>query len=87
MDSDDSHLDPDVSAAQIRAARTFLDWTLANAAKRMNVSVSTLHRLEAGKRMPGSRTLREIVEVLEASGIEFVRVGKRRGVFLSGSDT
>ena len=64
---------PSLSAAQVRAARGLLDWTVQDLADRSGLSFSTVRRIET----PGPRTVREetllaVRATFEEHGVEFV---------------
>lgn len=61
-----------MAPSQIRAARGFLGWTVAELAEAADVSISTVRRLEApGKRMVGREAAVRVRHCLEASGVTF----------------
>lgn len=60
-----------VQPGQIRAARALLGWTQSEAARACRVGSATLARLERGERVPGSRTLDDIVAAFQSHGISF----------------
>lgn len=61
-------------AAQIRAARLALRWSVQELSGRSGVSTSTIKRVEAGNGVPSisARNLALIQTALEAAGIEFI---------------
>ena len=61
-----------ITAAQIRAGRGLLKWTLGVLASRASVSVVTLNMIESDQVTPRSRTLDAIRGVLEGEGIRFI---------------
>ena len=77
-----------ITGAQIRAARAFLDWTLADLAKVSGVSDSTIRSIEKNSGMPiitggldttlkyrtsaRDESVERLVGALEAAGIEFL---------------
>ena len=71
----------DVTPAQSRAARSFLNWSLAKAAREADIGVSTLQRFERGDSVLHVKVL-ALERAYEAAGIEFA--GKT-GVHLKGS--
>lgn len=71
--------EPDISPAQVRAARAFLNWNQDFLAKKVGVSKTTLNRFEQGKSVPYSETSNLIRTTLEAAGIRF-QFGKILGV-------
>jgi transcriptional regulator with XRE-family HTH domain len=60
------------TAAQFRAARGMLNWTIEQAAERANVSIRTVSRAEDEAQGVSARSRRRLVVVYEAEGIEFV---------------
>jgi transcriptional regulator with XRE-family HTH domain len=69
-----------ITPAQIRAARALLRIDQEELARRANVSVVTVRRLEApgGLGKVASGTFEEIQRALEAAGAEFIERGVRR---------
>ncbi|GKQ53563.1 helix-turn-helix transcriptional regulator [Bradyrhizobium sp. Ce-3] len=63
--------EPDISPAQVRAARAWLGWNQDYLAKRAGVSKTTLNRFEQGKSVPYSETSEILRKTLEAAGIRF----------------
>lgn len=63
----------DLTAAQVRAARSMLNWSVGELSRRSGVSASTIHRLEADNRVNVPRTdnLVAIRAALQEGGIEF----------------
>ena len=63
-----------ITAAQIRAARAALRWTVVELSARAGVGVQTIKRFEASDGVPPSRssTLLEVRKALEQAGIEFI---------------
>jgi len=61
-------------AAQIRAARLALRWSVQELSEHSRVSTSTIKRIEASKGIPtaSARNLASIQTALEAAGIEFI---------------
>lgn len=70
--------------AQVRAARSLLDWTQADLAKSANVALPTIKRSETGAHTPIPAILTAIRRALEDVGVEFIpaRSGKGVGVRL-----
>ena len=71
-----------ITPEQIRAARALLRMDQEELARRANVSVVTVRRLEAADGMSkvGPGTFNEVRRTLEAAGAEFLENGvKRRG--------
>ena len=69
-----------VSAAQCRAARSLLGWTIEELAQHSGVSRRTLGFFEAGERRPQAATLEKIVAALSEQGIGFINDGTVVGV-------
>ena len=63
--------EPDISPAQVRAARAWLRWNQDALAKKAGVSKTTLNRFEQGKSVPYSGTSALLRKTLEAAGIRF----------------
>lgn len=63
-----------ITAAQIRAARAALRWSVAELSIRANVGTQTVKRFEAADGVPPSRssTLMDVKAALEAGGVEFI---------------
>lgn len=66
-----------ITAEQIKAARVLLRLDQAEVARRANVSVATLRRVESPEsiRQVASPTVQQVKAALEGSGVEFVRRG------------
>ena len=71
---------PQISSAQMRAARSLLDWSREETASKCGVGINTLARFETEGRLPSSRTLAGILAVLSAEGIVFVSDDGTEGV-------
>ena len=56
-------------------ARTGLNMSQAELARRAGVAAATIAEFEKGRRTPYERTVRDIQQVLELAGIEFVDWG------------
>jgi transcriptional regulator with XRE-family HTH domain len=73
-----------ITGAQIRAARGFLNWTVAHLAKEADVGISTVQKIEDVDGDPSvastlqwrsdarDEAIAKIKETLEATGIEFL---------------
>lgn len=84
-----------ITGSQIRAARTFLDWTLARLAKEAGVGISTVQEVEKINGEPRvastlqwrsdarDEALAKIQRALEAAGITFLPTNAQ-GVGLRG---
>jgi transcriptional regulator with XRE-family HTH domain len=72
-----------IMPGQIRAARALLRMDQEELARRANVSVVTVRRLEAldGLSKVGAGTVDEILRALEAAGAEFLEGGVRQRAF------
>jgi len=69
-----------ITPEQIRAARALLRLEQRELAKRANVSVATLRRLEAedGLSAASLKTVDQVRQALEGAGVEFIYGGVRR---------
>ena len=65
---------PDITSAQIRAARGFLDWSVRELSQRCGVSESAISRAERNDGVPGmqARNLTAVRTAFENGGIEFL---------------
>ncbi|RYC28771.1 XRE family transcriptional regulator [Lichenibacterium minor] len=64
---------PVISAAQVRAARGLLDWSMVDLAKAARVSVSTVKRFEDGRLAPVSdETVASMQDAFETEGVRFL---------------
>ena len=65
---------PDITSAQIRAARGFLDWSVRELSQRRGVSESAISRAERNDGVPGlqARNLKAVRTAFEIGGIEFL---------------
>ena len=64
---------PAISAAQVRAARGMLDWSMMVLAKAAQVSVSTVKRFEDGAVDGVKSTTADLIQsAFEAEGIRFL---------------
>ena len=62
-----------ISAAQVRAARGLLDWSMVDLAKAARVSVSTVKRFEDGQLAPVSdETVALMQDAFETEGVRFL---------------
>lgn len=62
-----------ISAAQVRAARGILDWSMTDLSKAAGVSISTVKRFEDGKSdVMTDRTIAMIQDALESKGVCFL---------------
>lgn len=64
-----------LTAAQLRAARSLLNWSQGQLAKASKVSVPTIKRMESEAIGPGSSThgnVDAVVRALEKGGVEFL---------------
>lgn len=64
-----------VNAKQIKMARVLLDWNQSELAQATGFSVPAINNIERGASQPRESTMRKIVEVLEARGVEFTPRG------------
>lgn len=60
------------TAAQLRAARAMLAWSMEDLATRSGVSSRTIMRAEQDGQPVSVRTLRRLVATYHAAGIEFI---------------
>jgi transcriptional regulator with XRE-family HTH domain len=60
-----------MSPEQCRAARAWLDWTIAELATRAHVGISTIRSFEAADRTPIQNNLEAMRRALEVEGIIF----------------
>ena len=67
------------TAAQLRAARALLAWTMEELAERSRVSTRTIRRAEESDQAISVRTLRRLAVTYEAAGIEFIGENNDRG--------
>jgi predicted transcriptional regulator len=67
-----------------RAARSWLNWSQTELAKRAKVSLSTIRDYETGKREPIPNNVEAIRRAIEDAGIEFVydEDGKPAGILV-----
>jgi DNA-binding transcriptional regulator YiaG len=65
---------PDITSAQIRAARSFLGWSVRELSQRSGVSESAISRAERSEGIPGmqARNLKAVRTAFEIHGIEFL---------------
>lgn len=66
--------------AQIRAARSLLDWTQADLATAAEVALPTIKRYETGTRTPIPIIMAAIRRALEDAGVEFIPAKNGKGV-------
>jgi transcriptional regulator with XRE-family HTH domain len=69
-----------ISAAQIRAARAFLDWKQTDLATASGVSEMSVKNIERGLTDPRLSTLTAIKSALQAAGVEFIDDERGEGV-------
>ncbi|WP_128970958.1 helix-turn-helix domain-containing protein [Bradyrhizobium tropiciagri] len=62
---------PEISPAQLRAARAWLNWSQAELAKAAGVAKTVVNRYEQGYSVPHAESLRKVQGALEAAGIRF----------------
>jgi DNA-binding XRE family transcriptional regulator len=72
-----------LSPNQIRAARSFLDWTRDDLAAATDLSAETIRRIESGATTPNDSTARSIKRAFESKGLEFI---EQEGVRRAKSD-
>jgi transcriptional regulator with XRE-family HTH domain len=63
-----------LTGGQIRAARAFLQWSVAELAEKAAVERHTIMRIEKANGVPATRaqTLNDLKTILEVAGIEFM---------------
>jgi transcriptional regulator with XRE-family HTH domain len=66
-----------LSAAQCRAARAMVDWSLERLSNACGVDAETIRLFEASFRRPHERSLSRIRNALERAGIAFIAEGER----------
>lgn len=68
----------------VRAARALLGWSQSELAKKAEISLSTLNRLERGEGYPNMKSLGRIFFIFEEEGIRLVQNGPHEfGVMLT----
>jgi len=70
---------PDISPAQIRAARGWLNWSQQFLATQAGVSKRAIVRAESGSSLPRTETSSRIRSALEDAGLQF-RFNKMVGI-------
>lgn len=73
-----------MSPEQCRAARAWLDWTIAELAERAHVGISTIRSFEGAERTPIQNNLDAIRRALEEEGIIFTFTPKGDPLGLAG---
>ena len=68
---------PTISPAQLRAARSWLNWSQAELAQAASVAKTVVNRYEQGYSVPHAESLRKVQGALEAAGIRFVFEGMK----------
>jgi transcriptional regulator with XRE-family HTH domain len=65
---------PNLTSAQIRAARALLNWSARRLSDESGVSPSTIHRAESARAYPSTheQRLAAIKRALESSGVDFL---------------
>jgi len=71
-----------VQGRHLRAARTLLAWTKAQAAEECSVGVNTIGRFEDGSTALTPRTVGDIIRTFEANGVMFITTDLGFGVVL-----
>ncbi|WP_328595386.1 helix-turn-helix transcriptional regulator [Brucella pseudogrignonensis] len=75
-----------MSAAQCRVARAALKLSVLDLAKLTNMSTNTIVRLERGENLKDSTVL-HVQRVLEAAGVEFLKVDKHGRIGISFTES
>jgi transcriptional regulator with XRE-family HTH domain len=70
----------EINMAQVRAARSLLDWTQADLAAAAKIALPTVKRYETGVRTPIPAIMAAIRRALEAAGVEFIPAKSGKGV-------
>jgi len=74
-----------LSPAQSRAARSWLDWSQEDLAKRASVGLSTVRDFEKGRRTPIANNLEAMRRALEAAGVRFFE-GEESGIAVRAAE-
>jgi transcriptional regulator with XRE-family HTH domain len=67
--------EPLICAAQVRAARAWLNWTQDDLAERSGVSLKSIARYEAERSVPFDKTLVRLRATFEEAGVMFLFEG------------
>jgi transcriptional regulator with XRE-family HTH domain len=70
----------EINRAQVRAARSLLDWTQTDLAAAAKIAVPTVKRFETGVRTPIPVIMAAIRCALEDAGVEFIPAKSGKGV-------
>jgi transcriptional regulator with XRE-family HTH domain len=62
----------ELTAAQCRAARALIGWSLDEMAEAAKVSKSTVHNFERGRSTPNPKNMADMVRALEAAGVVLI---------------
>lgn len=73
---------PNISAAQIRAARGLLSWTQQHLADTAGVSRRTVASIELGEHDAYSASILALRTALEHAGVRFINDGEQEGVVI-----
>lgn len=65
-------MQPTLHAAQIKAARAYLDWSQEDLAHATGLAINTIRNLELGYISPREKTVNVIRQAVEKAGIEFM---------------
>ena len=69
-----------LTAEQCRGARAMFGWSQRELSKAAAVAVGTIVDFERGLRRPYYRTLKDLREVFERAGVEFLDAAEGKGV-------
>jgi ribosome-binding protein aMBF1 (putative translation factor) len=61
-----------LTAAQCRAARALIDWSLAQLSQSASIDVNTIAEFESGTREADETTRRRLRATMEAAGVMFI---------------
>lgn len=73
-----------VLAAQIRAARAFLNWSQDELAARAGTSRRSVYAVESDTQPIAAETMDALIAALETAGVKFLKRGSRVGLMGPG---